>query len=488
MLARLALAVVFTVSAIAKLRDRGSAREAVLAFGVPPALVPAVAAGLPFVELTCAALLVAADPGASAGAVASLLLLAAFTAAVVNNLVRGRRPDCHCFGSLSGTSGIGWATVGRNAGLLALAAASLVGAGTQGFVPTELADYSAVELVTGFGVLLTVGALVALSLAVRTLVARYGAVLLRLEALEFATGTAEPAVAPVFALPTLDGPGVILDDVLAEQHPVLLVFVSTSCVMCADLLPELAHWQTAPGYPLRVLVASDDTPDANRNKIAEVAPTLQVLLLAGRGVSQAYGVDGTPAAVLIGVDGRLASAMTYGVQEIRTLVAGTVHAMGAAARARHEHPAPEENGTGAKVHEIGPRPVAAGDPLPTVEVETESGALVQLVDALPAEAVLLFWRTNCGYCARILDEVREVESSLSMVLVTSSSTEEIRGSGLRSPILRDPGRDLNAALQVPGTPAAVAIRQLEMASAVAVGGPGVLELLRSGRHAASLIG
>src|SRR4051794_17130224 len=102
LLARVLLAAVFVVSAVAKLRDRAGARQAVSDFGVPHAVAPAVAAGLPFLELLCAVLLLLADPGATVGAIGAGLLLLAFTIGIVVNLMQGRRPDCHCFGQLGG--------------------------------------------------------------------------------------------------------------------------------------------------------------------------------------------------------------------------------------------------------------------------------------------------------------------------------------------------------------------------------------------------
>ena len=112
--ARLVLAGVFVVSAIAKLRDRSGACHAVVAFGVPTALVGAVAAGLPFAEWpppSCSC----CPTRRTTGSVLALVLLAAFTAAIVTNLVRGNRFACHCFGSMSDTAEIGWGTTPRTA-------------------------------------------------------------------------------------------------------------------------------------------------------------------------------------------------------------------------------------------------------------------------------------------------------------------------------------------------------------------------------------
>ena len=79
---RVLLAAVFVVSAVAKFRDRAGSRTAVQEFGVPAPLVPLIAAGLPFAEVACAVLLLVADPGATAGALASTALLGAFTIAI----------------------------------------------------------------------------------------------------------------------------------------------------------------------------------------------------------------------------------------------------------------------------------------------------------------------------------------------------------------------------------------------------------------------
>ena len=119
---RLVLAGVFIVSAIAKLRDRSGSRAGVEAFGVPAVFVGLVAGALPVVELACAALLLLPDPFATVGAVGSLALLLAFTVAIVVNLVQGKHPECHCFGDLGESGGIGWATVARNVALMVLPA------------------------------------------------------------------------------------------------------------------------------------------------------------------------------------------------------------------------------------------------------------------------------------------------------------------------------------------------------------------------------
>ena len=124
--ARLSIAVVLIVSAIAKLADRHGLRRAMSEFGIPEVLARPAGLLLPAVELAVALALL---PARSAwwAAVGALSLLLLFTSAVVGNIARGRRPECHCFGTLSSRP-VSWRTVARNLALVAVAAV-LVAAG-----------------------------------------------------------------------------------------------------------------------------------------------------------------------------------------------------------------------------------------------------------------------------------------------------------------------------------------------------------------------
>jgi len=137
LVARVLLAAVFFLAAVAKLADRKGARRAALEFGVPAAVATPFAFLLPLAELAVAGALL---PGASArwGALGALALLLVFVAAIALNLARGRKPDCRCFGQLS-SSPVGWTTLVRN-GVLAGAAAFIVSQGQ------DQADPSAVDL------------------------------------------------------------------------------------------------------------------------------------------------------------------------------------------------------------------------------------------------------------------------------------------------------------------------------------------------------
>lgn len=81
-----------------------------------------LARAVPAVELAVALALVTA-PGW--GAAAALALLAAFTVVLVRTVRSGRQVSCGCLGALDRGRPVSWRTVGRNAVLMALAAAAV---------------------------------------------------------------------------------------------------------------------------------------------------------------------------------------------------------------------------------------------------------------------------------------------------------------------------------------------------------------------------
>ena len=119
LVARLLLAAVFAVAALAKLADLPGSRQAMRDFGVPARLAAPLGTLLPLAELAVAVALI---PRASAwwGAVGALALLLLFVAGIGVSLARGRHPDCHCFGQIH-SAPAGWQTLVRNGALAAVA-------------------------------------------------------------------------------------------------------------------------------------------------------------------------------------------------------------------------------------------------------------------------------------------------------------------------------------------------------------------------------
>ena len=350
----LAAAAVFATAGVAKLRDLSGSREAMQGFGVPASLVAPLGVAVPLAELAVAVALIA-GPTRTWGALGALALLAGFSLAIAWNLARGRTPDCHCFGQLH-SSPAGPGTLARNAALIALA----------GFVASQ-ADL----------------ALTAAAAAAGFAFAAAGWALSRratpVDSDGVTRGLAVGAPAPGFELPSLDGYTVSLRSLLAPGRPALLVFSDPHCGPCQALAPDVAEWQRAHSDELTIAVIErrDGTTDGERDEHGRRT----VLLQSESEVADAYGAQGTPTAVMVGADGRVANSVAGGSVAIEALMAENV--------TRFEpHPVEVEGGSAWTV------PVRFGGPLIRRELLTRGAA------ASAAAGTVLSWPARAVGMAR----------------------------------------------------------------------------------------
>ncbi len=124
-IACLSLAGVLIAAAIPKISNPDQFALAVYQYHLLPALlVNPVAIYLPWLEISCAAALVAL-PAARRGALLMVAgMLVVFTLAIALVVVRGQAIPCGCFGGDDSTAA-GWWSLARNCGLLALTALAL---------------------------------------------------------------------------------------------------------------------------------------------------------------------------------------------------------------------------------------------------------------------------------------------------------------------------------------------------------------------------
>lgn len=337
-IARVVLVIAFAVAAVLKLVDRSGFRRAVVDFGAPARLAAPLAWIVPALELAVAVLLV---PGATArwAAAGALALLIVFTAAIAVALARGRRPECHCFGS-RGSDGVGRGTLARNAGLIALGAVAVaVAPGAERSLPAAFDGVSA-EAAMAAGLVVLGALLVATAWLCRLLLLQNGRLLLRLDDLErggsaAARGSrapgapappAAPAVghpAPSFAAYDLDGERVGLETLLAHGRPVALLFTDPDCAACAPLLPRVARLQAQRDGELLIAVVSRGGVARTRRE-RERHGLAHVLLQADDALPLSYGAAGVPSAVLLDAGGRIASAVAMGPDAVERLLAGAV--------------------------------------------------------------------------------------------------------------------------------------------------------------------
>ena len=338
---RLALAGTFALAAVAKWRDRESARSAAVDLGLPPAVAPAVSALLPPVELAVAAGLLV-TPIAGWAAVTACILLGAFTALVVRSLRRGRRPACGCFGAAS-SAPIGARTVVRNLVLAAVAATVVARwshAGTAAI--GRYRDLTGAQM-TGLVAAVAIGGVLAgVAWMLVNLVHQQGRLLERIEALEARGGTHRsstagvgagpwhrrrpgPAIgspAPRFELPDVAGGRASIDDLLADGRPQVLLFLEPGCEACVAMSDELARAASASpsADPARAVIGI--VRAALGADLDGFSPASFDRLLADPtgAVAAQLGVQGTPSAVVILPDGRIGSALAEGRAAVRRLV------------------------------------------------------------------------------------------------------------------------------------------------------------------------
>jgi thiol-disulfide isomerase/thioredoxin/uncharacterized membrane protein YphA (DoxX/SURF4 family) len=473
---RALLALVFLVSAVAKLLDRRASREAVAAFGLPARLVRPIAYALPVVELLAGALLLGPHAESGLGARLTLTLLFAFSVAIGLSLRRGDEVECRCFGALSDKP-VGPASLVRN-GFLAAAAMTVVFTSDRGpHLARYVGDRSSTEVAVGG---LLIGLTAAVLLLARfswALLRRHGAVLLRLDAVErrldevpLALASTRPA--PEIALPDLTGEEQSLT-ALAAAAPsghLLVVFMAEHCRPCNALLPEVQQWHDDYGSRLPVVAVATGTPYSLKEKFGR-APAYTVLVTANSEEQYAYGVGGTPAAVVV-TKGRVVGGPAEGADAIRSLVRGAVATLSQAVDAHAGH-----------VHQIEPRPLAEGDAAPDPVVVDAEGKELRLLESAEGDRVLLFWDVTCGFCSRLqpeLDTWLAERNGDAPRLVLVSRNDPGTDPTLPATTVYDRGSVVADLYSAPGTPSAMAVTaQGFVHGRLAVGGPEVMSLLQS---------
>ena len=323
LIARVALAVVFATAAVAKLVDPARTQESLAGFGVAERFRAPAALVLPLTELALAVLLVL-EPTAVGAAIAAIVLLLAFSAAIARAIRRDERPDCNCFGQL-GSRPVGWASLARNA-VLAAVAVAIAAAGPGESVGQALSGVDAPAAVGVTALVLLLAAQAAFSYQLFRQNAR---LLERVRALEDGSRPARPipeprglppgSVAPWFELPDVSEQSRSLADLLAPGRALALAFLDPDCGACGPLLPRLARVRADGDGDLDVAIITRGTPADARRAINGHAFGA-VLLQRDREVAEAYGVNGVPSAVLISPDGRIASEAVIGDLSVERLL------------------------------------------------------------------------------------------------------------------------------------------------------------------------
>jgi peroxiredoxin/uncharacterized membrane protein YphA (DoxX/SURF4 family) len=506
LIARLVLGALFSLAGVAKLSDLKGSRKAIIDFGLPAVLASPLAVLLPLAELGVGAALI---PASSAwwGALGALGLLLLFLVGISINLARGRKPECHCFGQLH-SAPAGWKTLARN-GVLAAVAGFVLWEGYEGggagpSAISWLGALSAAQLLALLGGVVVLALLAGQWWFLVHLLRQNGRLLVRLEAVEASIATGGSVApsqngtpvrqaeglpvgseAPDFNLSGLHGETLTLEALRSSDKPVMALFTDPGCGPCNAMLPDVGRWQEEHAQKLTLALISRGEVEENKTKAQEHA-LKNVLLQKDWEVSESYEVEGTPSAVLISTDGKIASPVAGAAEGIRSLLA---YAVGERAQLPMHSRQPQAQGQPCpncgKVHAAAPTVEAAqkvGEEAPEVKLPDLEGNTVELANFRGEETLVLFWNPGCGFCQQMLPDLREWEQNppeeAPKLLVVSAGTEEAnREQDLSSTVVLDQNFATGRAFGASGTPSAVLVdAEGKVASDIAVGAPAVLEL------------
>jgi peroxiredoxin len=308
-----------------------------------------------------------------------------------------------------------------------------------------------------------------------------------------AEGLPVGSTAPDFSLRGLHGETLTLQSFRAPGKPVMALFTDPNCGPCNALLQEVGRWQHEHAQKLSLAVVSRGEVEENKTKAQEHALT-NVLLQKDWEVSGSYEVRGTPSAVLIAPDGKIASPVAGGAEGIKALLS---YAVGERAQLPMQPQQPQGHPQGqpcpncGKVHPNGhaaAQPTErmgakVGEPAPEVRLADLEGKEVSLQEDFKGEDTLvLFWNPGCGFCQQMLPDLKEWEANAPegaprLLVVSAGSEEANKEMALTSPVLLDQQFAVGRAFGASGTPSAVLVdAEGKIASEVGVGAPGVLEL------------
>jgi peroxiredoxin/uncharacterized membrane protein YphA (DoxX/SURF4 family) len=497
LMARLFLASILVIAGVAKATDQTGARKALIGFGVSEKVAAPLGLCLPVVEIVVALALIPLDT-AWVAAIGALALMLIFTMAIGISLLRGRTPECNCFGQLH-SKPVSWSMFSRNL-ILAAVAALIVARGKGG--PGLSAFNWLAELKTGEMMNLLVssvaaGLLVTGVVYLRRVLGQQTRILDRIDAVEKLVEEYAPppvereeathppeglpvgAPAPDFSLASVGGGQVSLRDLLGFGKPVLLLFVSPNCAPCTTILQDVKAWDRDYSDRLTIALLSKGSLRDNERRVAKYGAR-HLLLVGESEVTESYEGRWTPASVLISSQGRIASLNAYGDDAIRALIAGAVSAVFAS---------PEDgnsaSGNGHLVQvTVGRSTLKVGDPAPDFSLPDMYGEVVHARDLLGQVTLLLFWDPSCPFCRAMSEDVKRWEENPPpgaprMVFVASGDLEKVKDAseGFESRFLHDDGFQVGMLLGTRSTPSALLIdSEGGIASSIATGSSNVMLL------------
>ena len=266
-------------------------------------------------------------------------------------------------------------------------------------------------------------------------------------------------LAPAVSLPDLDGNTVDLAQFKGDKT--LMVFWNPGCGFCKRMTEDIKAWEANPPADApKLLLVSTGAVEANR----EHGFTSTMVLDQGFSTGRQFGASGTPSAILIDKDGKIASRVAVGAPGVLALAnnedPATSRPAGptGAEEARHRRTSPCRQAPRRRWQAgHSSRQPGHQDPRPLLE----PGLRLLRPDARRPEGL----------------GGKPPKGAPKLLVVSTGSVEDNRAMGLRSPVLLDQGFSVGSAFGASGTPSAVLVdAKGNIASDVAVGAQAVLAL------------
>jgi peroxiredoxin len=332
------------------------------------------------------------------------------------------------------------------------------------------------------------------------LVRQNGRILVRLEAIEkrlsprHSDKAQEPrglpagTVAPDFELPDLTGERHKLSKFRGKD--LLLIFFNPKCGFCTKMAADLAALplDSENGRAIPIVVTTGDHQD-NLQLVGRHGIRCTVLLQKEMEVAAQFHAQGTPMGYRIDKEGRIASALTIGAEELLKLAEraperAPVHKNGSGASANGSAKHQDKDYRSLAASRLNRKGLKAGETAPDFRLPRIDGGELSLADLRGGRVLLVFSDPHCGPCAELAPRLQEIHlerTDLSVLVVSRGDANENRAKaaelGLSYPIVLQQKWEVSLKYAMFATPIGYLIdEQGILASDVAVGIEPILAL------------
>jgi peroxiredoxin len=292
---------------------------------------------------------------------------------------------------------------------------------------------------------------------------------------------------------------------------VLLIFFNPACGFCRELKEKVESRKQKTEIetggdgagnsglsegPAMLIITTGDI-EVNRTLFAEFKVSCSVLLQKGSEVAQVYKADGTPSGYLIDADGKIASELVMGGDELLKVLEGNGESRKQKAEIGRGLSGPASGNGEDRESRFSGRSLArskikrdglkAGTPAPDFTLPRLDGRGELSLGELRGRRVLLvFSSPGCGPCNTLapeLERFHRAHPELAVVMISKGEPKENRAKvkehGLTFPIVLQPQWEISRRYAMFATPVAYLIDEQGIISQeVAVGTEAITALLR----------